>query len=392
MSSTGWNTLFWPEGIGRDISDCHHPLTELLEKTARQYPESVYTIFNGAVRTYAEVKDTSDRVANFLAGRGIVKGDRIAVSLTNIPHFPEIFFGILKAGGICVPCNPLCSVSKLHHQLADSAAGMIFCMDHPVFYKNTVEAVKETQVESVIICNIKSYLPKSRAFIRWILGKIPKAEHHEPGHLMFDDVVAQAAPTPPPLEINPNDAAVMFYTGVTNGVPKGTKLTHYDFVFDVMAMEEHLRLVHEEGGPEEALRHGGYHTYLGILPWFHCLGITIALLWSVISGSKLVCIPDPRAGDPPFTEALKAVQKYRVTIMPAVPKIFTAFTNHRNFNKCNFASLMCCFSVGSSLPSDDRNMFEEKTGAVIFEGNPLGLNACLIDGAGDIEEDVEDMI
>ena len=372
MNATLWNTPFWPDGVAGDVSDYHFPLFKFLDDSARNYPKNVFTIFSGASKTFAQVKDTADRIANFLAGKGIKKGDRVAILLPNIPQLPEIFFGIIKAGAVCVSCNPIYTASELNYQLNDSEAKMLFCMDHPVLYDTVVKAVEDTDVEDVIICNIKSYLPKFKAFIGGLLGKIPKAKTHVKGHYMFDDIVAAAAPSPPVVEIDPDkDTAAMLYTGGTTGVPKGAELTHTNFTYDVKALEEYGRLVHEPGQKAEKLRHGGYHTYLGVLPWYHVFGITVAMLSATQSASKLVCIPDPRAGIPPFTEVLKAVQRYKTTIMPAVPTIFVAFTNHSLIDQYDLTSLMGCFSGGAPLPPEVCRQFEEKTGAVIFEGYGL---------------------
>lgn len=372
MTATTWPATNWPADVPHEISDYEKPLYAILDESADNYPDQVYTIFNDARRTYAQVRDTADRIANFLASRGIQKGDRVAIFLPNLPHYPAIFFGILKAGAACVTCNPLYTANELNYQLKDAGAKVVFCMDHPQFYSTTVEAVEGSQVETVVICGVKSYLPPIKAFIGGLLGKIPKAGNYQPGHLFFDDVVAAAQPRPPQVEINPSeDMALIIYTGGTTGVPKGAVLTHTNFTSNLMAMEEWGRLVHEPGAGPEKFRKGGFHTYLGVLPWYHSFGLTVALLSACGTGSSIICVPDPRAGNPPFSEVLKAVQKYKPTVMPAVPTIFVAFTNHPLLDKFDLTSLMGCFSGGAPLPPEVCKQFEEKTGAIIFEGYGL---------------------
>ncbi|MFW5936442.1 MAG: long-chain-fatty-acid--CoA ligase [Desulfosalsimonas sp.] len=381
MVATSWPTDKWPEGVAADIDpkEYEKPLYSTIDESARDYPDQTYTIFNDGTRTFAQVKDTADRVANFLASAGIKKGDRVAIFLPNIPQYPAIFFGILKAGAICVTCNPLYTASELNYQLNDSGAKAVFCMDHPQFYPTAQEAVKNTSVENVVYCNIKSYLPKIKGILGSLLGKIPKAPSHDPSHHDFDNIVASAEPKPPQVSIDPvEDLALIIYTGGTTGKPKGAALSHTNFYYDLKALEEWGELVHEPGKPAEKLRKGGFHTYLGVLPWYHSFGLTVCMLASCAQGSRLICIPDPRAGNPPFTEVLQNVQKYKATIMPAVPTIFVAFTNHPNIDQFDLTSLMGCFSGGAPLPPEVCKQFEAKTGAVIFEGYGLSETAPVV--------------
>lgn len=369
MSSKLWHQFKWPEGVPYEISGYDRPLQSILDDSARRYPDATYTIFADATRSFGQVKETADRVANFLVSRGLKQGDRAAIFLPNLPHFPEVFFGILKAGGICVTCNPLYKASELNFQLKDCGAKALFVMDHPIFYPTVLEAVEGSDVETVVVCNITSYLPKLKGFLGSILGKIPKAGRHEPGHFLFDDVVKAARPEIPALTINPlKDGALILYTGGTTGVPKGACLSHANLVSNLMTVQEWVRLPTGPAGPLKNMAGGGVHTYLGVLPWYHSFGLTLVMLWSCYNGSKVVCIPDPRAGKPPFTDVLRAIEHYKVTAVVAVPTIYSAIVNHPLTGKFDLSSIVACGSGAAPLPLEVIRQFEEKVRGVIFEG------------------------
>ncbi len=379
MTTQDWPTTYWPKDVPRRITGFERPVFSILDEAAASYPDSVYTIFNGATRTFAQVKDSAERVATFLIARGVTKGDRVAIFLPNLPQYPEIYFGILKAGGVCVTCNPLYTHGELNYQLNDAGAKIVFCMDHPQFYPTAVKACEDSPVETVVICNIKSYLPRIKGAIGGMLGKIPKARDHQPGHVFYDDILARTSPNPPKPDLDPShDLALIIYTGGTTGVPKGAALTHANFVYEVMALDEWVRIPHEEGKAREKPRKGGFHCFLGVLPWYHSFGMSLCLLGACATASRLICIPDPRAGKPPFSDVLKAVEQYRATLVVGVPTIYSAFVNHPHLGKYDLSSIMACASGGSPLPMELARQFEDKTGAVLFEGYGLSETAPVI--------------
>ncbi|MFO7459859.1 MAG: AMP-binding protein [Desulfatiglandales bacterium] len=257
MTSKTWHRFKWPEGVPHEISGYDKPLFSILDDSARSYPNATYTIFADSTRTFAQVKNTADRLAGFLVSRGIKQGDRVAIFLPNLPHYPEVFFGILKAGGICVTCNPLYKVPELNFQLKDCGAKAVFVMDHPAFYPTALQAMEGASVETVVICNVKSYLPKLKGFLGSLLGKVPKADRHDPGHFFYDDVVGKAQPAAPEFKVNPlSDGAVILYTGGTTGVPKGACLSHANLVSNLMSVQEWVRISKEPGVKPEKLAKG----------------------------------------------------------------------------------------------------------------------------------------
>ncbi|HSO71147.1 MAG TPA: AMP-binding protein, partial [Thermodesulfobacteriota bacterium] len=202
MEEQLWHKYKWPSEVPHSLTYEPKPLFKVLEETAQKYPTRTYTIFADHEQTYRQILDMADRVATFLVQKGIQRGDRVALFLPNVPHFPVTFFGALKSGAVCVTCNPLYKANELNFQLKDCGAKALFVLDHPVIYPTALEALKGTDVQTVVVCSVKDFLPPIKAVLGGLLGKIPKAPALDPKHLLFKEVLKTPS-SPPKLDINP---------------------------------------------------------------------------------------------------------------------------------------------------------------------------------------------
>lgn len=104
-------------------------IAENLATTARRLPEHPALRFGDVVTTYAELDATVSRVAEMLRADGLAPGDRVALMLPNVPAFVALYYGVLRAGGVVVPMNPLLKEQEIRHCLADSGAVRLFAYD-----------------------------------------------------------------------------------------------------------------------------------------------------------------------------------------------------------------------------------------------------------------------
>ncbi|MCA0328934.1 MAG: AMP-binding protein, partial [Actinobacteria bacterium] len=97
-----------------------------LTTTAGELPEQDALRVNGQGVTYAQLHGMAAKVAGTLRENGIQPGDRVAVILPNVPAFPVVYWGILLAGGIVVPMNPLLKAGEIDYFFTDSGAKIAF--------------------------------------------------------------------------------------------------------------------------------------------------------------------------------------------------------------------------------------------------------------------------
>ena len=100
-------------------------ITDLLVNSAAAHADRPAVQLDDLTITYAELLAGASAVAVDLQQRGLSRGDRVGVVLPNVPAFPVIFFGVLLAGCVAVPMNPMLRENEVEHYLNDSGARLV---------------------------------------------------------------------------------------------------------------------------------------------------------------------------------------------------------------------------------------------------------------------------
>ncbi|NIV39855.1 MAG: AMP-binding protein, partial [Anaerolineae bacterium] len=266
-------------------------LDQLLADSAAKHPEQQAIVFGArvgsrvldAALSYQQLDQAVNQLATSLQQLGVGRGDRVAIIMPNCPQFVIAFYGILRAGGIAVPCNFLYSASELEHQLADAGAEIAIVLSP--YYPRVHSIRSGAGLRHVIVTNIKEYFPPLLRLL-FTLTKEKKGGHRtvlaSPDDFWFESLLAAPRTVPKPIQTNPQDTACLLYTGGTTGVPKGAQLTHHNLVSNAVAGLAW-------SGAQQA-----NEVTIGALPLFHSYGMTSVMNMSVAGALTMVLIPDPR--------------------------------------------------------------------------------------------------
>ncbi len=190
--------------------------------------------------SFSELDAASGHVADLLLRDGVQPGDRVALLLPSVPEFAAAYYGVLRAGAIAVPLDPLLTRTEVGGILQDAGAGRL-----------------------LVWRALERAAPASDGLGVFVLA---------PGSF-FD--IASDAIWAPPVVLDPDDAAVILYTSGTTGKPRGVELSHANLVGNAVATAERLRFRAGE-------------VVLVALPLCHVFGQTCGLNAVIASGACMV--------------------------------------------------------------------------------------------------------
>ena len=363
MTERPWLATY-PQGVPADIDAAQYTsLVALMDEAFRQYSTRVAYSFMGKDVTFAQTDALSRAMAAYLHSIGLVKGDRVALMMPNIPQYPVAVAAVLRAGLVVVNVNPLYTPRELEYQLKDSGAKAIILIEN--FASTLQQCLANTAVKHVVLCAVGDQLGTLKgALVNYVVRNIKRMvpAYHLPTAVRFNHAIAQGERgTFKPPEIKPDDIALLQYTGGTTGVSKGAVLLHRNILANVLQAEAWNDPV------MQSVPEGEQPTSVCALPLYHIFAFTVNMMLSMRTGGKTILILNPRD----LPAVLKELSRHRFHSLPAVNTLFNGLANHPDFNTVDWSHLKVSIGGGMAVQQAVAQRWLEKTGCAICEGYGL---------------------
>ena len=363
MTDRPWLAAY-PQGVPADIDPSQYPsLVALMEEAFQRYGTRVAYTFMGKEVTFEQTDALSRAMGAYLQGLGLAKGDRVAIMMPNVPQYPVTVAAVLRAGLVVVNINPLYTPRELEHQLKDSGAKAIVIMEN--FAHTLEQCIGSTALQHVVLSTMGDQLGLLKgALVNFVVRSVKKLvpAFSLPGAVRFNQALAQGARgTLRKPELQPDDIALLQYTGGTTGVSKGAVLLHRNVIANVLQSEAWNDPVMQQ------VPQGEQPTSICALPLYHIFAFTVNMMLSMRTGGKTILIPNPRD----LPAVLKELSKQRFHSFPAVNTLFNGLANHPDFNTVDWSHLKVSIGGGMAVQQAVAQRWLEKTGCAICEGYGL---------------------
>jgi long-chain acyl-CoA synthetase len=375
-----------PEEVPRPKQLVH----DMLSNAAWDFPDHPAIIFFAQKISYRELDLLSNRFAHALQELGLKAGDRVMVTLPNLPQCVIAFYGTLKARGIVVFGSPLSTEEEVRYQLRHSGAQILLTLES---HRTVVERVcADTYVKHVIYTDVREYLPiRPRLLLASLIDGIkphtslsanttstadgetsnvvvPLAGTRQiPGTRQIRDYSFQQLlrrqPTTPMDSSSPisrgsttsKDLALIQYTSGTTDTPKGVMLSHGNLMANVAQVRHWI---------PDARR--GREIILAVLPLSHSYGTTDCMNLAAALACTLLLVPTTRTD-----QLLEEIRHHRPTIFPGIPALYLAIANYPKVRSYGVSAIRFCVSGSAPLPVEVQEAFEKLTRGRLVEGYGL---------------------
>ncbi|MBE0549843.1 MAG: acyl-CoA synthetase [Rubrivivax sp.] len=287
-------------------------LADLLHRSAARHPAKTAVICGATRWTYAELDALCKRLAAGLAGRGITKGDRVAVLARNSHAFAALRFSLARLGAVLVPVNFMLKAEEVAYILRHAGARWL-ATDSSLAALARAAAALDTAVRDFV------WLPSE------------DATEAEPGMSSFH-ALADTAGAPPEVDLAGSDLAQIVYTSGTESSPKGAMLTHDAVISQYVSCIVDAAIT-------------GDDLMLHALPLYHCAQLDVFLGPSIYVGASNVITAKPVPEN-----LLPLIERHRITSFFAPPTVWIALLRSPLFEQCDLSSLTKGYYGASIMP------------------------------------------
>lgn len=300
-------------------------LLEFIKERVKEFRNKIFLRQGEFSITYREFDATTDQMAAALQALDLKKGDHVAVLFPNSLDTLFSYFSIIKAGGTVIPINPVYTPREMAFILSNAEAKILLAAAS--FRERILEIKNQTPFLSQIIFREETDLSIFSVLKKW----------------------ASSPSALKPVDLTPEDKAIIFYTSGTLGQPKGVILTHGNFSFS---------------GPNIAQAYGLKENDItvAVLPLVHVFALASPVFGSLSSGGTVVIMERFQAEN-----VLQAIAYYGITWFPGVPTMFNYLYHAYEKIGVNIKTLRMGLSGGASLSVGLLKNWEQRFGAFILE-------------------------
>jgi len=352
----------YAEGVPEDLADVSGSLVDIVEASARDYPDAPALQFFGRTTSYRDLQASIERAAAGLKALGVKAGDPVAIVLPNCPQHIVAFYAVLRLGAVVVEHNPLYTPRELRKQFEDHGA------THAIVWNKVVSSVQEFPADLAVTNLISVDVTRAMPALTRFALRLPAAKARASrdalttrvrGTVTWESVVGYSPIPPSHPRPATDDLAIIQYTSGTTGTPKGASLTHRNLLANAAQAQAWV----------PSITRGNGCVVYAVLPMFHAYGLTLCLTFAMSMGARLVLFPK---FDPDLV--LDVVKKHPATFLPLVPPIADRLLKAATAKGVSLAGIEVAISGAMALPHELVVPFEQATGGYLVEG--YGLSEC----------------
>ena len=312
---------------------------EAVARTAQRLPDAVAYDFLGSTTTYGELREAIERCARGLRALGLRPGDRMTISMPTSPQGVVAFYAASRIGAVSSMIHPLSAPDEIAHYL--TLSGSRFALTLDAFYGRFADVRGRTPLETLVLARIgdELSLPKRLGF--WATrGRKLASVPSDADVVWWRDLMHGSEREAPVPATTPGDLATILYSGGTTGLPKGIMLSHRNVTSEAMQVAAWVGITDRD-------------VVLAVLPIFHGFGLGALVHAGLLSGARLVMVPQFSA-----EIVAKLMRTKRPTLMAGVPTLYDSLARDAALAKADLSSLRAAFSGADTLQESVRMRFE----------------------------------